>query len=144
MSELKDNLDGALNNDVQTVEEKSKFGCAAYLGLLLLLAAVLSVVFFLLIKPMLEDRGVDLDSHWSDLSQRTSAAVNAFKSGGETIADNAGEKLDDAAGKVRDAAEKAEEVSENVAQKTAPVKEKVAEKVEPVKEKIEEKVESWY
>jgi len=37
-----------------------KIGCGARLGMLLLIAAILAVIFFLLINPMLISRDIDL------------------------------------------------------------------------------------
>lgn len=135
----------------QPVPQKEHFGCGAWLGLLLLLGAVGAVLFFLVIKPDMEKKGVDVDTKLSeykekaaviadDLKEKASDTLDAGLRGAEKARKKAGDWWNKAGEKSEDTAEKAESVRQSAERVT----EKTAETAGKVQKKAAEKIESWY
>ena len=135
----------------QPVPPKEHFGCGAWLGLLLLLGAVGAVLFFLVIKPDLEKKGVDVDTKISefkdkaaviadDLKETAGDTLDAGLRGAEKARKKAGDWWNNAGEKSEDTAEKVDSVRQSAERVT----EKTAETAGKVQKKAEEKVEFWY
>ena len=140
-------------NQLKDTHESSapeKSGCMTYLGLLLLLAAVVAVILAFVVKPTLEERGVDVQEKLDTVKVKSQELMNSAKdkmnSVGEDIADKYQELKDktseiaesEAAGKVK---EKVNEI------KNSEVVSKTVEKVKTVGSDVAEKAEngtSWY
>ena len=135
----------------QPVPPKEHFGCGAWLGLLLLLGAIGAVLYYLVIKPDMEKKGVDMDTKISELKDKASVVAGDLKDkagetldaglrGAENARQKAGEWWDKAGKKTEKAADNVNKVRKNAAE----MQEKTSETVEKVQKKAEEKVESWY
>ena len=120
--------------------KKEKLGCFGCLGLLLMLAAILAVVFFLVLKPKLEEQGVDVDSSLETVQQSVKTGMEKAgeygRKGVDAVVETAGraaEKSSEAVEKAVDNAEKIEDAAE-----------KSADWVEESAQNAQETVESWY
>lgn len=135
--------------------EPVKLGCGAKIGITLLVLAVLTVLFIFLIKPALEEKGVDVNGYgrkivdqskvvWDVTKDSTGKgmkkgieSVRDLKEQAEDAADNAGEKIEKI---TEDAADAFSDAADNVKKNSR----KSLKKVDELKEKTEEKIESWY
>ena len=133
------------------VPEKEGLGCGGWLGLLLLLGAIGAVLFYLVIKPDMEKKGVDVDTKISELKDKASVVAGDLKDkagetfdaglrGAETARQKAGEWWDNAGKKSEKTADNVKQVKKNAAE----VQEKTSETAKTVQKKAEEKIESWY
>ncbi len=124
-------------------DKNESFGCAAWLGILLLALAVLAVLFFWLIKPEDDMSKWDWQRNFDYVKKKADSAV-----------DNVNSKLD-IAEKCKKLREKVREVEKAgkamnsseffaEAQKTVSEKADIEGKVKKVKQKKEEIEESWY
>ena len=157
----------------QPVQPKERFGCGAWLGVLVLLGAIGAVLYFLVIKPDLEKRGITVEEKISELKVNAADTLkegavkalevgaqgaDAVREGTESVRkeagkwwQKAGEKKDQAAEFVSEKrkswGKKSEDVEKKIdetSEKVERLKEKAAESAEKVQKKVEEKVESWY
>ncbi len=133
------------------VPVKEGLGCGGWLGLLLLLGAIGAVLYYLVIKPDMEKKGVDMDTKISELKDKAAVVADDLKDkagetldaglrGAESARQKAGEWWDKAEKKSEKAADNVKKVRENAAE----VQEKTSETAEKVQKKAEEKIESWY
>ena len=91
------------------VKASEKMGCGAIIGVILLITAVLLVVFLLVVKPHLEEKGVDVDSFFTQTKEQISGAVGQIKDSASEAADDFKSKSRDVAGKIEDTADDLEE-----------------------------------
>ena len=133
---------------VDPLPAKPRWGCSGFIGLMILLLTILLVLFFLVFKPKLEERGVDVDSHMqkmqekaadisADLLIKTREGAQKAVAGAEKLAERSAEKA-------AEAAEAGEKLAGEVKDEALILKDKAAEKAADLKEKAEEKIESWY
>ncbi len=125
-------------NDVKSDGSGSSgLGCGGWLGLLILILVAAAVIFYFVVKPRLEERGVDVDTRLEQLGEGAKAAGNkaaeAVKTGYDKVRTEAPALLDTAKEKAADGYRSAREGA--------------AQTVDAVSEKTQEgkdKVESWY
>lgn len=127
-----------------------KSGCMTYLGVILLITAVAAVLLCFIVKPALEEKGVDVQSELEDIKSRAGDTVNSVKSRLQDTGENISEKY----GELKESADKISksETVEKIKEKAGEIKKTevfntVAEKTENATEKIVEKAkdgESWY
>ena len=118
--------------------EKDKLGCGYLIGSVLLIIAVLAVVYFLLIKPELQRRNVELPFDWGKVQQQAAEVKEKIEDAGAHVknaADKVGNTASDAAAKVRETGKKAEDAGEEV---------KVLMPDDPSWERSDPAVDSWY
>ena len=86
-----------LPENQQTPEPQSpeKCGCSTWLGGLLLVAAVLVVVFIFIVKPALEERGVDVQEQLSEVKVQSQELVNSAKNRISKVGTGVAEKYND-------------------------------------------------
>ena len=98
---------------------KSGMGCGGWLGLLILILAAAAVVFYWVVKPKLEERGVDVDTKLETLSAEARAAgqkaAEAVKTGYEKVRSETPTTLDGA----KDKAQSGYEAAKTGASETA-------------------------
>ena len=131
--------------NVPQQSDNDKFGCGYLIGSVLLIIAILSVVYFLLIKPELQRRNIDLPFNWGkvqrqavDVKEKIEEAGAQIKSVSDKVvstASEADEKVKDASSKVKEAGKKVEAVGEEV---------KVLMPDDPKWERSDPAVDSWY
>ena len=132
----------------QAAPEKS--GCMTWLGVLLLVAAVLTAAWCFIVKPALEEKGVDVDEKIEQFKDHSRQAIdktqNTLKDAGESIAGKYDE-LKNTVGKIAES-EKVEKIKDDInkIQDSETVSE-IAGKTREVGEDIAEKAGeggSWY
>ena len=104
---MSDNHDSNNANNQQAPE---KMGCRATLGVILLVIAILTVLFFLVLKPHLESKGIEVDSFFDHAKECITGAVGDLQERAGEVADN----LEDAADDLEEAAEDLEESVQNI------------------------------
>ena len=157
----------------QPVQPKEHFGCGAWLGVLVLLGAIGAVLYFLVLKPEAEKRGISVDEKISEFKDNaaetfkegSAKALEVGAQGADTVRHGAGVVRKEAGNWWKKAGEKKDQAAEYVAEKrksfgkkvdsaeknvaeTAESAERVIEKTsetaDKVQKKAEEKVDSWY
>ena len=139
------------NNENQQVQApvKEKIGCMAWLGIVLMIAAVAAAACYFIVKPVLEEEGVDVESKLEEIKEHSMQAIDKTKD----KLDDAGEKIAEKYSNLKDSAEKiAESKLEKIKDGADKVRKsetatKIVEKTKEIGEEIAEKAEdggSWY
>ena len=138
--------------NVPQQSDNDKFGCGYLLGSRLLIIAILSVVYFLLIKPELQRRNIDLPFNWGKVQQQAADVKEKIEDAGAQVknaagkvvstAADAGERVKDAGVKVKEAGVKVKEAGKKV--EAAGEEVKVLMPDDPKWERSDPAVDSWY
>ena len=139
------------NNENQQVQApvKEKIGCMAWLGIVLMIAAVAAAACYFIVNPVLEEEGVDVESKLEEIKEHSMQAIDKTKD----KLDDAGEKIAEKYSNLKDSAEKiAESKLEKIKDGADKVRKsetatKIVEKTKEIGEEIAEKAEdggSWY
>lgn len=124
--------------------QEVKFGCGAWLGVLVLLAAVGAVLYFLILKPVMEKNQEQLSDKWNSVKEH---AANTLEKGSEAVSKtrkavkSLRNSAEESAGEVR---EKTEDTAEDIREKSETVQETASEVKDKVKKQVEKEPESWY
>ena len=144
---MSDAVNNNTGNGDNQAEKSEKFGCGAWLGLLVLLSAVGAVLFFLVIKPVLEKNQDQLADKWNTVREQ---AADTLEKGSEAVSKTrqAVSKLGKTAGETK---ENISETAEDVRKKTEDIREKADQANEAVsnikndvKKQADDLPESWY
>ena len=121
--------------------QKERLGCSGFIGILILVLAIAAVLFFLVVKPKLEERGVNVNEHVQQVQEK------AREFSGELI-EKTRQGAQDAAVEAGKWAEKSRQTASETVDKAADAAVKAADDIKEstseIKEDLKEKVESWY
>ncbi len=147
-----------LENGTENSNPAEKKGCGTLLGVLLLIVIAAAVVFVLIVRPKLEEEGIDLEDKakevasevegaWQktrdvavDVTERSSRAIKKGIDEFSKTADEAADKVEDASEKVSEASEKVSESGKNISENGK----NAARSIKQTKDNTVDKVESWY
>lgn len=121
-------------------QPKTGLGCGGWFGIVILIVAVSAVIFYFVIRPALQEKGVDVDSKLDDLRTTGERAWKRVRGEGEEAA----EKVSRAGETVKEAAAEAAEKTGELAGKAQSKGEEVSRKVKEKAEETAEKVDAWY
>ncbi len=116
---------------------KPKLGCGGWLGLLFLVLSAAAVVFFLVVKPKLEERGVDVDAKLDELGG------DAREMGGRAVR-TVRESYDKVRARTPEAAAELKERSAEVAERAADKAAEVGKSTGRAAEQVMDEAGSWY
>lgn len=123
----------AASTDKTPENSSEKMGCGGKIGLLLLIVAICAVLFILIFKPYLEEKGVDVDGRWESVVEKASDVAGSLQ-----------EKGAEGVEKLKNAASEANEKGRDLSEKADDAWMKAAENADAGKEKIQESLDSWY
>lgn len=92
-------------------------GCGQMIGCLILIAAVLAVVIYFIVRPEMEERGITLDSlknQTLDLKDQIAEKVDATRNSIEEAGDKASDMKENVEDKIQDLKDTGERVKENI------------------------------
>ena len=145
-------------NGAENAAPAEKKGCGTVLGVLLLIVIAATVVFVLIVRPKMEEKGIDLEDKarevasdvegaWKktrdvavDVTERSSRAIKKGIDEFSKNADDTADKMEDASEKVNDAAEKVSESGKKVSENGK----NAAKSIRQTNDNAVDKVESWY